>query len=183
MRGADKLTQDVRGQALLRDRAQMFLASQLTHVVVVLRPDRPERLSALDGLKVEITINHQAAKGMASSIQAGLTALKSDADAVLIMPADMPDITSDDIDAMLKVHAKEPHTIRRATTADGVPGSPVIFPRDSFAALQALQGDESGRAVLKAQADHVQFHKLSGTRASTDLDTPEDWAAWRALKT
>lgn len=179
MRGADKLTQMLRNAPLLEDRARMFLASRLEAVIVVLPHDRPARLAAVEGLAVKCVFNHEAENGMASSIQAGLAAVRSRA--ALIMPADMPDVTSEDIDTMLAAHADAEQMILRATNADGVAGSPVIFPADCFGALQALQGDASGRHVIKAQAERVALHALPGAHATTDLDTPEDWAAWRAL--
>jgi molybdenum cofactor cytidylyltransferase len=43
-----------------------------------------------------------------------------------------------------------------------------------------LTGDTGAREVLKRHSDRVHLVPLKGDRALTDLDTPEDWAAWRA---
>ncbi|MGB3754105.1 MAG: hypothetical protein WA954_09435, partial [Parerythrobacter sp.] len=66
----------------------------------------------------------------------------------------------------------------QATAADLTPGQPVIFPRRLFPALAELQGDVGGRAVLTREV--VVTVPLAGRRALVDLDTPEEWAAWRA---
>ena len=68
--------------------------------------------------------------------------------------------------------------IVRATAMDGRAGHPVVFPARCLAEMAALQGDEGARAVLAAH--EVAHVALPGRRAVTDLDTPEDWAAWRA---
>ena len=69
-------------------------------------------------------------------------------------------------------------TVVRAAGADGTPGSPALVPRRLFAALRSLDGDTGGRDVLKREAQDIL--PLPGRHALTDLDTPEDWAAWRA---
>ena len=69
-------------------------------------------------------------------------------------------------------------SIIRATTEDGHPGHPVIFPAALLPEMAALRGDAGARDLLSRHP--VRFLALPGSRAVTDLDTPEDWAAWRA---
>jgi CTP:molybdopterin cytidylyltransferase MocA len=56
----------------------------------------------------------------------------------------------------------------------------VIFPRDLWSDLARVTGDEGGRAVIQANKGRVRVIPLPGQMATLDLDTPEDWAAWRA---
>jgi len=179
MRGVDKLTKELRGMPLLRDRARMLTRSQLARVFVVITAGHHLRRQALAGLDLDIVENPDPASGMASSIKAGITALPANAEAALIMPADMPDIEARDIDDLCSTQAHTPTRILRACAAE-TPGSPVVFPRAYFDALLQLEGDASGRTVLKAAADPVMHHPLQGDRAILDLDTPEAWAAWQA---
>jgi molybdenum cofactor cytidylyltransferase len=44
--------------------------------------------------------------------------------------------------------------------------------------LARIEGDEGGRSVLKGQ--QITLVPCPDARALIDLDTPEDWAAWRA---
>ncbi len=176
MRGVDKLTKPLRGQPLLRDRVMMLTQSQVSRVLVVVPTEAPARREALAGLDVQTVLNADAASGMASSIKAGIRAVPPDCDAALIMPADMPDIEATDIDALCAAFIKNPGQILRAAAGE-TPGSPVIFPRAHFKDLLRLDGDQSGRAVLKT-ASNVILHPLKGDRATFDLDTPEAWALW-----
>jgi len=178
MRGVDKLTKELRGRPLLRDRALMLTQSQLTRIIVVIPAGHYQRRQTLAGLDLDIVENPDPASGMASSIKAGIAALPTHTEAALIMPADMPDIEAGDIDALCTIQAQAPTHILRACAAE-TPGSPVIFPRAYFDALLQLEGDASGRTVLKT-AEHVAHHTLDGERATCDLDTPEAWAAWQA---
>lgn len=183
MRGRDKLTELVRGVPLLRDRASMLLSTQVSALIAIVPDDRPVRLETLDGLNCKRVTNSQPETGMASSITLGIASVDSDTDAALIMPADMPDITASDINLLLNAYSNRPDRITRATDEDGSAGSPVIFPRTFFPDLLALKGEDSGRKVIKANADLVNHVALPGTHATLDLDTPEAWVEWRATHT
>ena len=97
----------------------------------------------------------------------------------MVLLPDLPDIETTDMMAMIQAHADCPNAVLRGCTAKGAPGHPVILPRAWFARLRSLTGD-AGMGALLSQA---QSHALPGTRARTDLDTPEDWAAWRIKNT
>ena len=99
----------------------------------------------------------------------------------MILPADMPELETSDLAAVIADFAVAPDAIHRGADADGTPGHPVIIPQRLFPALEGLRGDEGARSVLKRE--DVRLTALPGRRALTDLDTPEDWAAWRAGRT
>lgn len=177
MRGADKLLEPVGGQPLLRRQVRRALATGLpTHVV--LPPDRPLRRAVIADLPVACITAERAAEGMAESLKAGLAALPAPAPVMLFL-ADLPEIDAADLAAMAAAHAARPEAIIRATSATGRPGHPVVFPAWLRRELQALDGDAGARAVLGRHAPRTQFLPLPDAHATTDLDTPEDWADWR----
>lgn len=179
MRGADKLLETVDGEALLRRQTRIALATGAP-VIVVLPPDRPARRAALAGLAAAIVTAPDPDEGLAASIRAGVAALPENAAAVMILLGDLPELTTDDLARMIAAFRDDPAApILRATGEDGAPGHPVIFPRRCFAALMALQGDDGARGLLRDAPD-LRLIALPGARATTDLDTPEAWAAWRA---
>ena len=180
MRGADKLLEEIDGEPLLTRSVRVALATGC-QVTVTLPPDRPARLAALQGLAVTPVIVPDAAKGMAASLIAGLDALPASAPVLMVL-ADLPDLTTEDLKACLAVWAKDPLAIPRGAAADGTPGHPVGFPPDLRAELLALTGDTGARDVLTRHADRLHLVRLPGTHATTDLDTPEAWAQWRAAR-
>lgn len=180
MRGADKLLEEIDGEPLLTRSARMALATGCP-VTVTLPPDRPARLAALQGLAVVPVIVPDAAKGLAASLIAGLDALPASVPVLMVL-ADLPDLTTEDLQDCLAVWAKDPLAIPRGAAADGTPGHPVGFPPDLRAELLALTGDTGARDVLTRHADRLHLVRLPGTHATTDLDTPEAWAQWRAAR-
>lgn len=181
MRGADKLLEPVDGVAQLRRIAQAAVQTG-ARVLVALPPPGHGRWQAVAGLGVEGVAVADAGSGMSASIRAGVRALGGGGSGLMILPADMPELDAADLGRMLAAHQTAPERIWRATAADGSPGHPVIFPSALMGALAGLGGDEGGRGVLRAHAALLSYCALPGAHATTDLDTPEDWAAWRAAR-
>ncbi|HVH02082.1 MAG TPA: nucleotidyltransferase family protein [Amaricoccus sp.] len=183
MRGRDKLLEPVDGRPVLRAVDEAALASRTAPVVVVLPPDAPGRAETLAGLGVETVEAAGCAEGMAASLRAGLAAVDARADAVVVLLADMPEIGAADIDRLIAAFdPAEGREIVRAVSADGRPGHPVLIGRRFFEDLRGLAGDQGARSVLAAAADFVVEVPTAGDAALVDLDTPEDWAAWRAAR-
>lgn len=180
MRGQDKLLQLVEGMPLLRRLTQSALGAA-DHVVVTLPSTDGPRAQALAGLGIRMVEVPDAADGMAASIRRGVASLPQGMDAVVIAPADMPEITEDDFRAVIRGFTSMPAPmLQQATAEDGTPGHPVLFPADCFVALRQLRGDVGARDVLRANRYRLRQVPLPGRHALTDLDTPEDWEAWRA---
>ena len=177
MRDGDKLLELVGREPMLRRQARIARAV-CGQIIVTLRPDDPARRASLMDLDVTILPVTDATEGMAASIRAGAAMAKETA--LMILPADMPDLTSADLQSMIDAFDQTPDLIIRATAADGTLGHPVIFPTDCMGALSLLQGDAGARSVLVAQAPRIRLIALPDQHAITDLDTPEDWALWRA---
>ncbi len=176
MRGGDKLLEPVAGgRPLLAERLATARATGAP-VLVALPPETraPGRWAAIAG-GAGVQVVTVARGGMGDSIAALARALPEAAQGALILPADMPDIRLGDLKKLLQ--AFDGKHVFRGASAGGKPGHPVIFPRAMFAGLRALSGDSGARRLLEGAA--VRLVPLPGNHALTDLDTPEDWQAWR----
>lgn len=178
MRGADKLTEPVDGQPLLRQIAARAVETGLP-VTVTLSPAHTARAAALQGLPLRCQTIADAAQGMAHSLRGGLAGLPAEA-ALLLLLADLPEITTADLRRMAEAHAATPRLILRATDASGIPGHPVLFPAWTRPELMALSGDAGARQILQRHAARVRLIALPDRHATTDLDTPEAWDSWRS---
>lgn len=181
MRGRDKLLEDIDGMPLLFRTVES--ATKASDRVIVTVPSGPDGQARRDALphtdSVEIAEVEGAAEGLAASIRCGVERAK-DCNALMVLPADMPDLTSGNLITVRDHWRATPTAIVRATSSDGTPGHPVVIPKSFFGRLARLQGDRGARDVLAAASFAVSTIALPGDRATTDLDTPEDWDAWRA---
>jgi len=180
MRGEDKLTQKIDGVEQIKRIAHS--ACETGSLVAITLPDVAHpRASYLLDLDLKIISVPEAHLGMGRSIAAGISRLASlDLDGVMIVPADMPEITQNDLATVIKAFLNAPNSIIQACTAQDKPGHPVIFPKSTFHDLQILSGDRGAQAVIQANLHLRQLIKLPHLNATTDLDTPEDWKEWRS---
>lgn len=178
MRGADKMMEQVGGQPLIARQASAARATG-ARVLVTLPPGNATRAAALVGLGVETILVPDHAEGLAASLRAGVAALAPGTNALIVFLADLPQITTADLNALISTHRAMPNRIIQAATPDWAPGHPVLLPSWIFPALMELTGDAGARAILARHGESVVLVPLSDARAVTDLDTPEDWLAWR----
>ncbi len=176
MGDADKLMQQIDGMPILACLAQRAL--NVGPVYVVLRENDDERRSVLPK-SVHYVTAKDAHLGMAHSLQAGIAALPDACTGVMILPADMPDITAQDL-ASIKAHAVASKArIVRGATVDGKHGHPIYFAASEFPRFATLNGDRGAFKLCRGMEDEIEIVPLNGQRARLDLDTPEDWDSYR----
>lgn len=175
MRGSDKLLMSADGASLLRRSVVAALLSRSFRSSVVLRPNHTARAKSISDLPVEIIFAAQASQGMAMSLRSGIAGLQDDVAGAVVLLADMPEITADDINSLIDEF--EPGRIVVAGSA-GERGNPAVIPADLFPELMRLQGDTGAKPVLARQARRVRIVDRPGNRALVDIDTPEDWKGW-----
>ena len=180
MRGIDKLTLPVDGEPVLRQQTQA--ARAVSQQVIVALPAWPhprhDLVSDLDVVRLPVA---DAAMGMSYSLRAGINVLPASATAVLILLADLPELTSADMRTVIECHQNRPDAkIVQGITTSGAPGHPILFVSELFQEFNQLAGDVGAKSVIAAHRSDRISVALPGNRAILDLDTPEDWADWRA---
>lgn len=178
MGGRDKLLEDAGGAPLLSRVLARAQGTGLPCYVTVPGNTHARAELAIAAGATPVPVPDWS-QGMAVSIATGVKTLPPGIGAVMILPADMPDLTADDLRALATHHGKNPDRILRATSDDGLPGHPVIFPADLFGELVQLSGDRGARDVVAANRSRLELFALPGRHALCDLDTPEQWALWR----
>jgi len=118
-------------------------------------------------------INDDYKFGLASSIACGVAAVQESADAILLMLADLPLVTTEHLQCLCDTWMASPHSIVASAFEDTL-GPPIVFPRADFAALLELRGDYGARPIIDANMDRVL--PVACEEAAFDIDRPEDLA-------
>ena len=176
----DKLAAALHGRPVLAWSAAA-LAREVDALYVVVPPDSPARVAALEAVAPVLVTHAGRDAGMASSIRAGIAALPASAEAVVIALADQPAI----LPAVVRRLCDRWRAGGAAAVApryvDGR-GHPVLFGRTTFAALSTLEGDAGARTVLEALGAGLALVDVPGAMP-VDVDTPEALrsldAAWQ----
>lgn len=171
--GAHKLLAEFDGEPLVRRAAKTALATNAAPVVVVTGHRQSEIVAALSGLDVTAVENPDYASGMASSLVSGFSAAPArSADGVLVMLADMPGVTTGDLNLLIAAfRSASGRAIVRAVSL-GKRGNPVILPRLLGDAVMRLEGDVGARHIIETSGLPVIDVDI-GEAAHLDVDTSE----------
>ncbi|MET0735807.1 MAG: nucleotidyltransferase family protein [Microbacterium sp.] len=160
------------GTAWVQLAAQTLRAGGCDEVVVLVgaRGDEVAALVPADALVVEVP---DWSEGLAATLRAGLGAAgDAGADAVVVLPVDMPDAPAAVVARVLAIAADDDGALVQAVYR-GVPGHPVVIGRRHFPALApALVGDRGAREYLvRSGAVEVECSDLWDGH---DIDRPAD---------
>jgi len=172
----NKLLSEFDGERLVRRSAARVVASKAAGSIAVLGHQAEEIAPLLEGLNIRQVRNPDYAEGLSTSLKAGIHALPPAASGALIMLADMPGVTTEDLDRMIDAFVQSGGTAVVRATHSGKRGNPVILPRSLFSEIELLEGDTGARQIIEAAPLEVIDVEL-GPAASIDVDTPEALAA------
>jgi molybdenum cofactor cytidylyltransferase len=143
-------------------------------VLVVGRPEDSRLQAEATRLGGDFVENPEAARGQLSSVIAALDSFSSDPSAILLLPVDVPMITSDVIRQLIQAAAATSAVIVRAAH-QGQHGHPVLFKRAVFDELRRADPSTGARAVVRADPARVLNVETGEPGVLTDIDTVEDY--------
>jgi molybdenum cofactor cytidylyltransferase len=166
-----------RDQPLVCHAVEQSLAVCGAGVVVVAGAHAAEVSVSLQGYPVTIIHNPHWQSGAATSLSAGISALRSrSANGVLISLCDQPLVLASDLAHLADIWQTAPH-LPAASQYRRIVGVPAIFPAGYFDRLAGLQGDVGARALLRS-AEEITILEMPS--AAMDIDTPEDMERLRS---
>ncbi len=171
--GPHKLLAEFAGVPLVRRSAERAISSGANSVTVVTGYRHEEIEAALFGLDVDLAHNPDFVSGMASSLKRGFGAPKSRrADGVLVMLADMPNVTAGDLTILIETFRSAGGQAIVRAASQGKRGNPVILPRSLHEEVNRLEGDVGARQIIESCGFSV-INVDIGDAADLDVDTPE----------
>ena len=173
MGGTNKLLAGVDGVPMVLRAVNAALASKAASVTVVTGHEADQVEALLAGCRVNLVRNPDYAHGMSTSLRAGIRALPPEAEAAVVLLADMPRVSAVHVDRLIDAfEAQQPSII--VPRRNGQRGNPILWPRAFFAAMQNVAGDQGARGVLEANAGRLRFVDMDDDAIHADVDTPAD---------
>jgi molybdenum cofactor cytidylyltransferase len=172
MPGSQKLLLEFDGRPMVRHAIEAASDGGCKQVVVVYSAE--EVKEAVDG-SAELVHNPDAHTGMASSLKAGLRALRPEIEAAVVLLGDQPLVGSRTVAALLRAWRREGSRPAVAVSKRRHKWTPpVVLAREMWAELYALEGDAGARQILD---DHPELlDTVPAPGRPDDIDTPEDYA-------
>lgn len=191
---ANKLLVPIAGKAMINHVVDSLLASSLDDVWVVsgyqsaqLKAQLATAAGSFHWLE-----NTDYTQGLSTSLRCGLQALPSVVDAVMVVQADMPGLTTAHLELLLSAYRQqcpgdveneqsEKHSAQIvAPFFQGRRGNPVIFPRLFFDDMQGVSGDQGARDIVKLNSDTLIRVAMPDDAVLVDVDTVDQLHQVRA---
>jgi len=171
--GRNKLLLELEGESLVRRAAKAALAGGLDPVVVVLGHEADRIREELAGLPVRAVVNLAYARGMNTSLAAGIAAVPEAAAAAVVLLADMPFVTGHMVARLVETFRKTGAALV-ASDYGGVHAPPTLYARKVFSELGGPEGDGCGKRVVRRHEKEVVRVEWPAA-ALADVDREEDW--------
>ena len=139
-------------------------------IIVVVGHDR-EAVEAVLPPDVHVVRNSDYRDGQATSLAAALHDVADDSEAAIVLQADQPGITADDLRSLIAGFRETRAQIARLRYLDG-PG-PALLSREIYAEAGHLHGDAGARLLIASHPEWVH-EVLVDRRTPHDIDTPGD---------
>lgn len=172
--GQPKMFLTWQGETLLQH-AVSAAASISTPVFVVTGEHTDKIASILQHTAVQLIHNPQWQEGMGTSVAAGVAGILQagySPDNLIIVVCDQPFITAGLLHQMIEAKVSSGKGIV-GCSYDNTIGTPVLFDKKYFSALQGLNGQQGAKRLLQQYAENVTTVPFS--EGSIDIDTPEDY--------
>jgi len=142
-------------------------------VVTVIGHDWQTLLGLLQPYSGFVVVNEDHAQGLGTSIASAARACRPHADALLLLLADQPLITTQHLEALIDSWSGADDEIVASSYA-GTEGPPVLFAGAAVRELVALKGDRGAHALFYDSRFTLKTVRFDA--AAIDIDTPEDLA-------
>lgn len=174
--GGKKLLTPIDGEPLLDHTVRALLEGGVSEVIVVVGRDARGELerdvNTLLDPRVRPVENPDPSRGMFSSIQRGVA--EAQGDAILVMPGDMPFVSTDTVRAVIAAFEKKPAIV--SPRYGGKRGHPVALPISLRDEIRTADAHMTLHDVIHAHTDMRVDVDVDDPGINRDVDRPEDLA-------
>ena len=171
--GRNKLVLPVHGKPMVVHAVEAASAAGLDPVIVVTGHESSTVRKAVGKTPVTFAQNDDFARGLSTSLRAGIGAVPPECEGAVVLLGDMPGISASLIENVVKAFDASEDRAICVATARGERGHPVLWGRQFFPELEALDGDAGARTVMSRYPNLVCEVEAGNDAPLADIDTPE----------
>ncbi len=159
------------------------LETNLNPIVVVTGYQHIKVEKAIPNKSVRIVHNKNWKKGMMSSICLGISVLDESVNGNMIILGDMPFITKDTLDVLIKEFIKYRGQNIIFPLYKSKQGNPVIFPKNLFPEILSIRGDIGCKKIIEKYKQNTTGVTIDSDEVILDCDTRDDYLLAQMKKT
>lgn len=176
---SNKLTAEIDGLPMVRHAVNAALQSGAAETIVVTGHQPDKVAAAVADTDVRLVGNPDYARGLSTSLRAGVAAAPADADGLVVLLGDMPRIQASHVDKLIAAFNPLEGRAICVPTFQGKRGNPVLFAASLMAELREIGGDVGARHIIGQHEDIVAEVGMADDAIFLDIDTPDALSALR----
>lgn len=169
--GSPKALLPIRGRTFLTNILQAIAKSEVADTVVVVGHHQAE-IEPVVPPPARVIFNPDYEKGMITSFQAGIRALRRETSGALLFLVDHPLADPETIQALIANMAAHRIVL---PVFDGRRGHPVLFASDILHEILALTTSQGANIVVRKDPNRIVEVPVNSPGILVDVDTPEDF--------
>jgi molybdenum cofactor cytidylyltransferase len=171
----NKLLLKINGDTLIEHVVKHAKESSADEVVVVLGYEASKIRERLAKIDCKLTFNENYTKGQSESVKVGLSTVSSNAEAVMILPADVALIDPESINKVVEEYRKSMSRIVIASHQQQS-GHPILLDRSLFPEASKISEDTQGlKAVINRHRAEIKYVEVGTDNVLIDIDTTEEF--------
>lgn len=169
----NKLMVDLDGEPLFMRAVRAAIKSKATPIYVVTGYRAEELEEHLENLDINILRNNDYASGVKTSIKLGVNSVPSFCDGALLIPADMPMITSSHINKMIKSFERDKERQLCITSFNGQKHNPILWSRSLYQQAELVPENAHLRTIFIEHFDYTTLVQADED-VCVDINFPYD---------
>jgi molybdenum cofactor cytidylyltransferase len=171
----NKLLLKINGDTLIEHVVKAAKASSVDEVVVVLGYQAMKIKEHLAKIKCRVVVNENYMKGQSESVKVGFSAVSSNAEAVMILPADVALIHRESINRLVEEYRRSRSRIVIASHLQRS-GHPILLDRSIFPEISMIDEETQGlKAVINRHRADIKYVEVGTENVLIDIDTREEF--------
>tara|TARA_B100001769_G_scaffold239241_1_gene205588 strand:+ start:384 stop:986 length:603 start_codon:yes stop_codon:yes gene_type:complete len=178
MGSENKLLKKINNNIILNQTLINHTESKINNINLILGYQKDTILKYIDQKKISIIVNNNFKSGMLSSILKINENISNKTKGILISLADMPFVTSEDINKLIKIFNENNQKIICIPENKGKLGNPLLLPKEIYKDLikdiSKLSNDKGlKKLILDKKYNYIRVSLSEGV--TKDFDTIEDF--------
>jgi molybdenum cofactor cytidylyltransferase len=171
----NKLLVKINGDTLIEHVVKAAKRSSVDEVVVVLGYEAMKIKERLAKVECRFAVNENYMKGQSESVKAGFSAVSSNAEAVMILPADVALIDRESINRVVEEYRRSRSRIVIASHQQQS-GHPILLDRTLFPEVSKIDEETQGlKAVINRHRAEIKYVEVGTENVLIDIDTREEF--------
>lgn len=172
--GRNKLLAEVNGRPLFLNALEAAVKSKASPVFLITGYQAEDMEEYLDDIDVSVIYNPAYRSGIRTSIDLGIKSIPSFCDGVMIIPADMPQISTEYLNKMIDTFKKGEGRQLIISEYQETKCNPLIWGKDLYDFADIVPENADLRPIFMEHSDYIQLVDVIDEKEIFDVNFPSD---------